>query len=115
MDIVNKAKREVAEEIIHDFQTYLDEVEIKTDSIGYVLACGGGAMSDSETNDIKPMSDFIVENFKIYSKGCELIPLPTHVISVANEDGGSSKKEVVISPRELNLVGASILAEKLVG
>lgn len=113
VDDVNSAKRVVAENIIHDFQVHLDTLDIKTRSIGYVLVCGGGSMQDSDCTDIIPLSKQIVDNFKLYSPNCELIEIPTHVVSKEGEDGTATRVEEKISPRELNLIGASILAEKI--
>lgn len=113
VDDVNKAKRIVAENIIHDFQVHLDSLDVKPKSIGYVLVCGGGSMQDSDCPDIVPLSKQVVENFKLYSPNCELIELPTHIVSKEGEDNTATRVEEKISPRELNLIGASILAEKL--
>ena len=109
---VNKAKVTVAENIIHELQTYFEDSEIKLRSIGYVLICGGGSMQDSECREIVPMSSKLLENFKLYSPNCELVVIPKHIVTKENADGTCTKVEESISPRELNLVGAGILAEK---
>ena len=110
---VNVAKKIVAENIIHDFQSHLETLDIKLRSIGFVLVCGGGSMRDSNCTEIVPLSEKIVENFKVYSPNCELIKIPRHMITKEDADGTSTKVEEKISPRELNLIGASILAEKI--
>lgn len=113
VDIVNKAKSEVASIIIEDFIGYIERTDIKVRSIGYVLVCGGGSMNDSDCTEIKPLSEGLVNNFKELSPNASLIDIPTHVISKPSddEDGAMKKVEEKISPRDLNLIGASILAE----
>ena len=112
-DIVNKAKSEVASIIIEDFTGYLERTDMKVRSIGYVLVCGGGSMNDSDCPDIKPLSEDLVNNFKELSPNASLIDIPTHVVSKPDEEeeGTYKKVEEQISPRDLNLIGASILAE----
>ena len=112
-DIVNKAKSEVASIIIEDFTGYLERTDMKVRSIGYVLVCGGGSMNDSDCPDIKPLSEDLVNNFKELSPNASLIDIPTHVVNKPDEEeeGTYKKVEEQISPRDLNLIGASILAE----
>lgn len=112
-DIVNKAKSEVASIIIEDFTGYLERTDIKVRSIGYVLVCGGGSMNDSDCTEIRPLSEGLVNNFKELSPNASLVDIPTHVVSKPDEDedGAYKKVEEQISPRDLNLIGASILAE----
>lgn len=113
VDIVNKAKSEVASIIIEDFTGYLERTDLKVRSVGYMLVCGGGSMQDSECPEIKPLSEGLVNNFKDLSPNVSLIDTPTHVVSKVSddEDGSVKKVEEKISPRDLNLIGASILAE----
>ena len=112
-DIVNKAKSEVASIIIEDFTGYLERTDMKVRSIGYVLVCGGGSMNDSDCPDIKPLSEDLVNNFKELSPNASLIDIPKHIVSKPDEEeeGTYKKVEEQISPRDLNLIGASILAE----
>lgn len=116
VDIVNKAKMEVASIITEDFTGYLERTDIKVRSVGYILVCGGGSMSDSECEDIKPLSEGLVNNFKELSPNASLIDIPTHIVTKldeSSEDGVYKKVEEKISPRDLNLIGASILAEMI--
>lgn len=116
VDIVNKAKQEVSSIIVDDFIGFLERTDIKGRSVGYVLVCGGGSMNDSDCEDIKPLSEGLVNNFKELSPNASLIDIPNHVISKSDEedeDGTLKRTEEQISPRDLNLIGASILAELL--
>lgn len=111
VDIVNEAKAEVAQKIVSEVQDFLDTTDIKARSVGYVLVCGGGSMQDSDVREIIPMSDRVIEYFKQLSPNSDLVKIPTHIVSKEQEDGDIVKVEEMISPRELNLLGASILAE----
>lgn len=111
VDIINNAKTEIAIKIISEFQDFLDLTDIKARSIGYVLVCGGGSMKDSDADDIIPLSEKIIENFKKQAPNSELIIIPKHTVQKELEDGDVVKVEETISPRDLNLIGASILAE----
>lgn len=113
VDIVNKAKTGVAGKIVSDFQDYLSTVDINMRSVGYVLVCGGGSMSDDSCPDILPLSKSLIELLKKLSPNMELIQLPKQIVTVEQEDGSTVPEERTISARMLNLIGASILAEAL--
>ncbi len=113
IDIINKAKSEVASKIVSDFQDYLSTVDINMRSIGYVLVCGGGSMSDESCPDILPLSKSLIELLHKLSPNMELVQLPKQTVSVEREDGSTVPEERTISARMLNLIGASILAEAL--
>ena len=113
VDIVNQAKRTVAQKITSDFQDYLSTVDIRMRSIGYVLVCGGGSMSDVSCPDIVPLSASIIELLKKLSPNMELIELPKVQVTTTDDTGNSQTKDVELSARMLNLVGASILAESM--
>ena len=111
INIVNSAKLEVAQKIVSEIQDFFDLTDIKVRSIGYVLVCGGGSMQDSDCPEIAPMSDKIIENFKVLAPNSELVKIPSHIVTKEKPDGDVEKVSEMISPRELNLIGASILAE----
>ena len=60
-----------------------------------------------------PLSKKIIDNLKTLSPNVELVELPMQIVSRELEDGGFERVEERINPRELNLIGASILAETL--
>ena len=113
VDIVNNAKLEVAQKIVSEIQDFFDLTDTKTRSIGYLLICGGGSMQDSDVPEIFPMSTKVLESFKALSPNAQLIDIPTHIVSKEMSDGDIEKVEEMISPRKLNLLGASILAERI--
>ena len=110
---VNEAKAEVAQKIISAFYDFVELSDIKVRSIGYVLVCGGGSMKDSECEKIRPISEMLIQNFKTLSPNAELVAIPTHTVTKDSADGTPYRVDEQISPRFLNLVGASILAEIL--
>ncbi len=108
---VNEAKANVSQALVSSIQDFLELTDVQLRSIGYILICGGGAMVDSDVQEIHPLSESIFDRIRKYSPNCELVEIPTHTVTREQEDGGMVKVEETISPRELNLVGASILAE----
>lgn len=111
IDIVNDAKEEVATKIISGFQDYVEDTDIKLRSVGYVLVCGGGSMKDSDAESIITLGEKVLERFKQLSPNADLVEIPTHIVTKELGDGDTKKMEERISPRDLNLLGASILAE----
>lgn len=110
-DIINDAKEEIATKIISEFQDYIEVTDIKLRSIGYVLVCGGGSMNN-ESENIMALSDKVIERFKQLSPNSGRVEIPYHTVTKELADGDLKKVEERISPRDLNLLGASILAEK---
>ena len=113
VDFVNEARAEVAQKIVAEIQNFLELTDIRARSIGYVLICGGGSMHDSTVDEIRPMSEKIMESFKQLSPNSENIIIPKHTVTKELADGDVMRQEEQISPRHLNLIGASILAELL--
>lgn len=111
VDIVNDAKAEIAQKIISEFQDYIEDSDIKVRSIGHVLVCGGGSMADSDVPEILPLSKRVFDFFHKLSPNSSLIELPKHTVTKNSEDGDTEKVVETISPRDLNLLGASILAD----
>lgn len=113
VNIVNAAKAEVAQKIVSEIQDFLEVTDTKARSVGYVLVCGGGSMQDSEATDIAAMSTKVVESFKTLSPNSELVEIPDRVVTKEAPDGDVERVVEKISPRDLNLIGASIMAELL--
>lgn len=109
--LINNAKREVAQQIINDFQEYLEKTGIKTRSVGYVLICGGGSMDSEENDEIETLGFHVGDNFKLYAPNCITVELPVVTETVTEEDGTIQKKTYQLSPRDLNLIGAEMVAD----
>ena len=80
--------------------------------MGYVLVCGGGSIDDG-CEEIAPLSHKVLESFKTLSPNSELINIPEHTVQKEDEDGVPVTVKEQISSRDLNIIGASILAEVL--
>lgn len=111
IDTVNQAKETVSQTLVAEVQDFLELTDTKLRSIGYILICGGGAMSESDVPEIHPLSERVFESIRKLSPNCGLVQIPTHVVTKEQPDGDIKRVEEQISPRELNIVGASILAE----
>jgi len=111
VDLVNKAKEDVAGKITSEFQDYLSLTDIRMRSVGYVIICGGGSMSDESCQEIKPLSESIIMMLKRVAPNAELVDMPKVVVNVEHDDGTVTKEERPMSARMLNLIGATILAE----
>lgn len=95
---VIEEKNNVATTEIGNLTSYFEEMQFPTRSIGGILVCGGGSM-ESENKNIPSIGSLLVKFLKTLAPKSELVPLPT------DEEG------VPLSPRELNIEGASILSE----
>lgn len=110
-DLVDNAKREIATKIVASIQDFMELTDTNARSIGYVLICGGGSMKQEGEKGSYALSDLVMESFKQLSPNSDIIKIPNHLVSEEDEDGIVHRVERPISPRELNIVGASILAE----
>lgn len=110
-EIVNKAKSDIAKTLVADTQSYLEETEFPIRSIARLLVCGGGAMGGSEDAETTALGETIIEYLKRLSPYVELVKMPEHEVNKPDDEGIMHKQVVEMSPRELNIVGASILAE----
>lgn len=111
-DIVNKAKSELASMLVSETKNYFEDNQFPIRSIGRVLVCGGGAI-EAEDGKICAVSTEIIKFLKNLSPNVEMVEYPSRQVTKYNEDGTTFKATEKISPRDLNIVGASILAELL--
>ena len=71
--IINEAKQTVAAKIISAFQSFIDQTDTKMRSIGYVLVCGGGSVQPSTTDEIRPLSEFVLKSVRQYTPNAGLV------------------------------------------
>lgn len=125
VDIINDAKTETARKIVNDIRDFVEEISYNMRRVENLLLVGGGVLSgsvdvdrmkemgyDSADINIKPFSQDIQEYISELAPNIAIMPMP--VITKKSEDGKEDIKEEV-SPRMLNIIGASIIANKLVG
>lgn len=109
-DIVNRAKSEIAKHLVTDMQSYLEETEFNIRSVNKLLICGGGAIEEGKS---KALVEATVEYLKNLSPHIELIDMPTHTVESYADNGILTRSIAKMSPRDLNIIGASILAEMM--
>lgn len=108
---INIAKQEIASLIYTELSEHLEEGLIEPSSIYGILIVGGGVLEGDNPNII-PLSKFIMDNFNQFFPLAQLIELPKHTVKKIEDDTPVTVEET-ISPRYLNLYGASILAEAI--
>lgn len=108
---INNAKKFIASKIYTNLYEHLEGNGIQPDSIYGILIVGGGVLEGDNPN-IKPLSEYIMEQFKQFFPAAKLIELPKHTVTKIVDDE-PVKVEETISPRMLNIMGASVLAEAI--
>lgn len=99
---VDIARSEVAQSLINETNKFLERNSYSLQSINNLLICGGGAV-ESEIPGVQSLAEYVIKYIKQIAEYINVIELPY----VTNEDGVREK----VSPRELNIIGATILAE----
>lgn len=99
--VVNTAKEGVAAKLENNIVQFLETTGINIQDISYILVCGGGS-ENSVNENIKPISEYLIEFLKEKCPEISLVELPKEL----DENGNL----VRMSPRLLNIVGASIMA-----
>lgn len=108
---INNAKRMTASKIYTALYEHLEASGIQPNSIYGILIVGGGVL-EGDNPKVKPLSEYIMEQFKQFFPSAKLIALPKHKVTKIVDDE-AIKVEETVSPRLLNLYGASILAEAI--
>lgn len=100
-EAIADAKKTVSRQLVDAVQEFFESSMISIRTISNILVVGGGA-EGSPDGAIKPISTYITEYIKRLSPDIKMIETPSE----------SREGEVVrLSPRMLNIIGASILAE----
>ena len=100
-NIVENAKEFVASSIINEIKGFFESTQYPIRSIQYLLVCGGGTL-EPENENMNALSSYLVKYMKNLSPNIALVDLP----KVKTEEG-----EITVSPRRLNIMGATILTE----
>ena len=113
-DIIREEKESFARNIVSELQDFFEATSFPVIEIGKALVCGGGAI-DSDIPGVAErtgsMAGGIVAFMKKLSPNIQLVPLPVIEMISFGEDGTPEKVVGTASPRDLNLIGGSILAE----
>lgn len=99
---VDAARSEISQALVNETNKFLERNKYSLQSINNLLICGGGAV-DSEIEGVKSLADYVISYIQRISKYINIISLPEEV----NEKGVREK----VSPRMLNIIGATILSE----
>lgn len=100
--MVEEIKESVASSMVNEIKAFFESTQYPIRTIENLLVCGGGTI-DPEREDMKALSTYLVKYMERLSPNIELVSLP----KVKNEDG----EKVSVSPRRLNIMGATVLSE----
>lgn len=101
-DEINSAKSMVAVKLVNAIKEFLEENTVDIMDVSYLLVCGGGAVVNEGITELEPIANYITKYLAEISMGIELIDMPDY------EDDGEILQ---VSPRLLNIIGASIASE----
>lgn len=101
-DEINSAKSMVAVKLVNAIKEFLEENTVDIMDVSYLLVCGGGAVVNEGISELEPIANYITKYLAEISMGIELIDMPDY------EDDGEILQ---VSPRLLNIIGASIASE----
>lgn len=101
---IRKSRYSVSQELINQMVSYLESTGYPIRQINYLVVVGGGSIP-SELDGVENLSDFLVSRLKEFSPNIDLVDIPA-------EYKGEDKTGDKINPRLLNILGASIMAEK---
>lgn len=100
-NMVEEVKETVASNIINEIQSFFEATQYPVRSIEYLLVCGGGTV-EPERDEMSALSTYLVKYMKNLSSNIALVKMPKIKV-------GDKEKEV--SPRRLNIMGATVLTE----
>lgn len=113
-DIILEEKETFARNIVGEVKEFFEGTSFPIKTIGRALVVGGGAINntvDGASDKAGSMADGVVRFMQKLSPNIQLVPLPVIDTIICDEDGEAVKESGVANPRDLNLLGGSILAE----
>lgn len=96
---ISEAKSIVARTIVANVRNFFESTQYPIRSIEDMIVCGGGAV-DAGIEGVKPIGEYLVAYMKRLSENISLLDMP----KIVSPEG----KEVDISPRHLNILGAGV-------
>lgn len=109
LDEINTARRSVATKLSMSIRNYIESSDFSIFDIEHILICGGGA--EECGSNMKPLGDFLKDDLVDWMSYSTVLEIPS-VNEIVTKDGMDYLKRVKLSPRLLNIIGASILSEK---
>ena len=111
-EAIRQVRRKLGEELRNKIFDYFEEIDINISDIGYIILCGGGSITDK--SGVESLGYYVADAIKAIAPSIGVVDLPVQSIQKLQESGSFITTEEKISPRELNILGACIMAETLV-
>lgn len=109
-DIVDVARREVSTQLSVAIRNYIESSNFSIFDIPSILICGGGAEEDE--SNMTSLGEWLKKDLSAWMEYSRFLELPEYTYSKEDEDGVKNVYKERISPRLLNVIGASVLSEK---
>lgn len=97
------AKQDTASVLLGSIISYLESANYNIRTIENLLVVGGGSIP-SDVEDVKALSEYVVDRLKDFAPNIQLVDLP-------KEYKGQDATGENLNPRLLNILGAGVLAE----
>ena len=123
LDIIDESKQVVAVRLTNDIRDFFEEIMYNVRRLENLLVCGGGTLSGTIDKEElikmgykeeglvdRPISEIIKDYISEFAPNITLVELPKKKV----KDSSGVETLEKISPRMLNIEGASIIADKLV-
>jgi hypothetical protein len=111
-DIISDVRAEMGAELQSKVLDYFEEINIDSSEIGYIILCGGGSIDDK--SGVKSLGYYVSKSLKDIIPNAEVVELPVRTVQKLDNTGEFSSVEEKMSPRELNILGACIMAETMI-
>lgn len=111
-EAIRAVRKELGKELRNKIFDYFEEIDINTSDIGYIILCGGGAIADK--SGVESLGYYVADAIKEITPSIGVVDLPVQTVQKMQESGNFITTEEKMSPRELNILGACIMAETLV-
>lgn len=105
---IGVARKDVATKLSSAIRNYIESSDFSIFDIENILICGGGAEECGK--NMKPLGKFLEEDLKVWMSYSNFLDIPTYD-KVVEKDGVQYLEKEKISPRLLNIIGASVLSE----
>lgn len=102
------ARKDVATKLSSAIRNYIESSDFSIFDIENILICGGGAEECGK--GMKPLGEFLKDDLKVWMEYSKFLEIPT-VDKPVVRNGVEYLDRVKLSPRLLNVIGASVLSE----
>ncbi|MGV3076307.1 hypothetical protein ACEE21_14580 [Clostridium baratii] len=106
---IKYARKDVATRLSSEIRNYIESSDFSVFDIENILICGGGAEECGK--GMKALGQFLKEDLEVWMSYSKFLDIPTYD-EIVVKDGIQYLEKKRISPRLLNIIGASVLSEK---